>query len=569
MGLGLYPSQGREAQGGEAGNVGRMNAEEFVAGDWIGRLAEALARLAGAQERHVLGYPGFRLRAYYASGKGSGRPPAVSVDELRDLYARARGSEATGDDEKFRSLRMALDEIRSVLRKHPAWAGMVDPDDRSGEIWVQIEARGELGTLWNVVDGLMARALELPENGFRVAASELNALLSPDEEAELPDVGCDLTVGYHAAIFRGVRVDGEKPVTDDMKIVPFVFLSDYLGDSALRSVAPQELGDRRGKSVGAIVKPFRWKPSFRARGEDTGPQRDSIGGFFNEAYAFIECLAVWHGAPVVCLATVPHCIHRTAYRLLGEAQHNGGYTLGRMAGSLHRFARSGRTGIDALDEARKAFVRRKGDPGGEFEPVISRLAEAMARSGQFAMDDKILDVAIALERMYEVERGGGSLQLKTRAACFLEREEEARWEVFEDIGRLFDARSGIIHRRQAPVAATVKQEAFSRGFEQARRTLAKLLDAGRPQDWNELLVGEAKFTGRTASGGAGTTMPGYRNRNDQVVTRRTNLPGNDHNQRVYVLRCARCRSQYGANGSDIWQRKCPNCGGGQPGLRYS
>ena len=247
-----------------------MNAEKFVAADWIDRLAEALARLAGEQERYLLGYPGFRLRAYYASGEKSGRPPAVSLDELRDLYARARESETTGDEEKFRPLRVALDEIRGVIWKHPAWAGIVDPDDRGGKIWVQIEARGDLGTLWNVVDGLMARAMELPENGFRVAASELNALLPPEGEAWPPSIGRDLTVGYHAAIFRGVRVDGEMPVTNDMKIVPFAFLSDYLGDSALRGVAPQELGDRRSKSVGAIVKQFQWKPSFRARGEDAG-----------------------------------------------------------------------------------------------------------------------------------------------------------------------------------------------------------------------------------------------------------------------------------------------------------
>ena len=66
-----------------------------------------------------------------------------------------------------------------------------------------------------------------------------------------------------------------------------------------------------------------------------------------------------------------------------------------------------------------------------------------------------------------------------------------------------------------------------------------------------------------------TSMPGYRNKNDQVVIRRTNLPGNEHSQRVYVLRCAKCRSQYRANGSAIWQRKCPRCGGGKPGLSGS
>jgi rRNA maturation endonuclease Nob1 len=65
-----------------------------------------------------------------------------------------------------------------------------------------------------------------------------------------------------------------------------------------------------------------------------------------------------------------------------------------------------------------------------------------------------------------------------------------------------------------------------------------------------------------------TTHPGYRNRNDQVVVRATDLPGNDHLQRIYVLRCNRCCVEYGANGSDIFQRRCPKCGGGRPGLKY-
>ena len=67
---------------------------------------------------------------------------------------------------------------------------------------------------------------------------------------------------------------------------------------------------------------------------------------------------------------------------------------------------------------------------------------------------------------------------------------------------------------------------------------------------------------------AKTTHPGYRNRNGQVVVRATALPGNDHMQRIYVLRCGKCNVEYGANGSDIFQRRCPECGGGRPGLEY-
>lgn len=65
-----------------------------------------------------------------------------------------------------------------------------------------------------------------------------------------------------------------------------------------------------------------------------------------------------------------------------------------------------------------------------------------------------------------------------------------------------------------------------------------------------------------------TTRPGYVNKNQQEVINRTDQPGNDHNQLVYVLNCGACGHRYGANGSDIWQRRCPACGGGAPGLGF-
>lgn len=63
-----------------------------------------------------------------------------------------------------------------------------------------------------------------------------------------------------------------------------------------------------------------------------------------------------------------------------------------------------------------------------------------------------------------------------------------------------------------------------------------------------------------------TTVVGYVNRNRQEVVRATGFPGNDHLQRVYELRCQDCAHTYGSNGSDNFQRKCPNCQRGAPGL---
>jgi len=64
-----------------------------------------------------------------------------------------------------------------------------------------------------------------------------------------------------------------------------------------------------------------------------------------------------------------------------------------------------------------------------------------------------------------------------------------------------------------------------------------------------------------------STCIGYVNRNGQVVVRNTMLPGTDKNQYVYQLACSQCGFVYGANGSDIHERKCPKCQGGIEGLQ--
>jgi hypothetical protein len=63
-----------------------------------------------------------------------------------------------------------------------------------------------------------------------------------------------------------------------------------------------------------------------------------------------------------------------------------------------------------------------------------------------------------------------------------------------------------------------------------------------------------------------STQPGFTNSNGQTVLRATGLPGTDYGQSIYALKCGRCAAEYGANGSDIWLRKCPQCQGGRPGL---
>lgn len=63
-----------------------------------------------------------------------------------------------------------------------------------------------------------------------------------------------------------------------------------------------------------------------------------------------------------------------------------------------------------------------------------------------------------------------------------------------------------------------------------------------------------------------TTNVGFVNRNGQVVIRNTGKPGTDRGQTVYQLGCSECGHVYGANGSDIFERKCPRHQSRFPGL---
>ena len=60
------------------------------------------------------------------------------------------------------------------------------------------------------------------------------------------------------------------------------------------------------------------------------------------------------------------------------------------------------------------------------------------------------------------------------------------------------------------------------------------------------------------------TEPGYVNRNNQRNNGRSNERGSDSNQWFYSMECLKCGKKYKANGSDIFQRKCPACQGGKP-----
>lgn len=56
------------------------------------------------------------------------------------------------------------------------------------------------------------------------------------------------------------------------------------------------------------------------------------------------------------------------------------------------------------------------------------------------------------------------------------------------------------------------------------------------------------------------------NKNSQELLRKTEAKGTDASSYIWILKCRRCSHIYGCNSTDHWERKCPKCQNGKPGL---
>ncbi|MFA6012476.1 MAG: hypothetical protein WC799_20970 [Desulfobacteraceae bacterium] len=61
---------------------------------------------------------------------------------------------------------------------------------------------------------------------------------------------------------------------------------------------------------------------------------------------------------------------------------------------------------------------------------------------------------------------------------------------------------------------------------------------------------------------------GFLNPNGQLCCGHCEVPGTDNNQYAYKTECTICGYVYGANGTDMHERKCPECQGGAMGIKY-
>ena len=137
----------------------------------------------------------------------------------------------------------------------------------------------------------------------------------------------------------------------------------------------------------------------------------------------------------------------------------------------------------ALAEAQEAFRCRETARYQRMAAIVTRLSEALARNGRFAVADRVQDVAMALERMYVPDENNIGRKLRNRTARFLGTDAASEQRIKDDVRELYDVRSDIVHNRLHKLTPERVQSAFVQGFDLARQSLFKLLREGPPEDW--------------------------------------------------------------------------------------
>ena len=461
-----------------------MMAEEFSAGDWIDRLARALPDLAAAQEPYL---PGHRvIRAFLSAipdveDVGS---PAVRVEELGELYARARHSHLRGEEAWYAALNAALDPVRHILLRHPTIARVVGPIIGRDNFYMQVLNSGGSTSPADLAAGLMARAAEHSGDRFRKAAGELHAFLvaaGEEDGAALPD---GLDRGSDVVLFHGPVVKERIDVAEDVALLPFEEVRAFVDEEFVHELAPPGAGFHGYRSVGAAARTYRWRPAFHRAGYERGLDSHDPGPFFHRARTFLQLLGVAHAAPVLPLAELSHRIDRSAGRLLGLGKQSPGFYRSWSAKGFDGFDECPVLRPEALAEAKEAFENRASERYRRMAPVVGRLAEALARNGPFAMADRVLDVGIALERMYVLDENNIGRKLRNRAARYLASDEAGQDSVKESVREFYAVRSDIVHNRLHRLSPERAHAAFRDGFEIARKSVFELLREGPPEDWN-------------------------------------------------------------------------------------
>ena len=450
-----------------------MSKEQFVLSDWVDNLSDCLKELA-SYERRLEGEIVFlRQRSEMALGL-QGSVHHDSIDNVRERVSRysllaLREPYMQSDYQQDVSLKLST--LQEVLLEHPTLGSAAYS---LGDEWVLSLDLGVSRTpdhqMVFMLRGLVDHAIEhSPEE----TARELAEMIYRGENH-------DLSI-YSILLFRGLHVERRHDFQGGLSIIAFEEAKQYLPDTMVRSLVGAGTDVGHGP-IGAVVSEMKWGPAFvPAGGELEGEWPERPETFREDALVLVDLLAVTHGLPVVSTGRHTSSIEQQIEHLVGRTPFHPRW-LRDIAGARTLDLNPSTTpdvSGERLSECQQLVSQmEKGDV--RLRLALSRLASSLSRTGMHAALDRVIDVAIALEVMYQLDasRGKGG-QLSRRARDLVGRDREDKNWIKRTAEAIYRIRNDIVHGKLPNDPA----QAHLDGLELARRTLTHLVRWGLPSEW--------------------------------------------------------------------------------------
>ena len=451
-----------------------MSLGQFVRSEWIGKLTGCLQELVSYERRleSVMSFARHRTERLLGIPSDASHNSRDSARQRvsRYTFLGPRHEDNSSDYSKYVSQKLRT--LLEVLLEHPRIAEASDYSN--GEWIVGLDlgvSRVNRFQMTFMLQSLVDYALEhSPES----AANDLAELIQRGDDK-------DLSI-YDVVLFRGLHVDSRYDFPSGLSIVSFEearqYMSEDLAYSLLRGNGVTDDGP-----IGALIYEVKWGPALvpvQYNMEHNWPASSET--FRDDALLLVDLLALTHEVGVVSTGWQTSGVKHQIERLVGRAPSfdfayryvSGGYEVNLKSPTTPAVFAEG------LADCAQLYSKMPSDDV-RLRLALSRLASSLSRTGIHAAFDKIIDVAIALEVMYELDasRGKGD-QLSRRARHLIGRDrEDNRW-IRKVAKGLYDLRSDIAHG----TLPGDTEQAYLDGLRLGRRTLAHLIHSGPPADWD-------------------------------------------------------------------------------------
>lgn len=425
---------------------------------WVERTAKMLDRLSPSA-----------LERMYASGYSQSN---LTAKEYAVLLRQARdGDVARSLLGWFRLLsEKYLEEAIDVVQSHPVIRKALS-EAKDNYLGVAILSTGFGGhdlphTIERILEGAVRRMLV---SDALTAAQDMDRILILGQAGELP--------GYECTIVHGMKLTNRMEIAEAISAIPY---KEAKSEGLTGAFSRSSVFNPDFTSV--LVREFRWGPFL---------QSDSNAPMYTPVFRRDVNLVKLVGLFAVATARPLSMLYE--YRCVPQWIQDFGYPAPTDY-AMYDFAARAFFGDETVSQnefenfkSLWLLYKAYGENRLSMERAVEHLSRALSRHGRLALQDKILDTAIALETVYTADTHTEiTYRLSTRAAFFLGGNSDERAEVSRKVREFYNVRSRLAHGSSQDNEKL--NAAWHDGFDIAQRTLKKLLAQGEAPDWDDLVM---------------------------------------------------------------------------------